>query len=73
MISRRQLAIAAAYAKRSGKERARRFNDTDSRRNGSRPASVWSWLAYGVAAFVLALALSYCSVQVLETAARIAG
>ncbi|HET9231649.1 MAG TPA: hypothetical protein VFO00_10205 [Vitreimonas sp.] len=72
MISRRQLAIAAAYAKRSGKERARRFN-VDSRRNGSRPASVWSWLAYGVAAFVLALALSYCSVQVLETAARIAG
>ena len=70
MISRRQLALAAASAKRAGKVRERR--PAYPERNASKPA-VWTWLAYVVAAFALGLGLFYCAVQLLETAARIAG
>lgn len=31
-----------------------------------------NWLVYGVVAFALGLALSFCSLEVIETAARIA-
>ena len=71
MISRRQLALAAASAKRAGKARERRVAYPE--RNGSKLAAVWTWLGYVVAAFALGLGLFYCAVQLLETAARIAG
>jgi hypothetical protein len=39
----------------------------------SKPASLLGWLAYGVAAFAVGVGLSYCTIQVLETVAKIAG
>ena len=68
MISRRQLALAAASAKRAGRARRVAYSERDR----LKPALVWTWLAYVIAAFAVGLALFYCAVQVLETAARIA-
>lgn len=68
MISRRQLALAAASAKRAGKARRVAYVE----RERFKPAHVWTWFAYVVAAFAVGLGLFYCAVQVLETAARIA-
>jgi hypothetical protein len=70
MISRRQLALAAVSAKRARKALDRRNGHTE--RDRLKPALVWTWLAYLVAAFGLGLALTYCTVEVLETAARVA-
>ncbi|HYD72692.1 MAG TPA: hypothetical protein VEF55_06110 [Candidatus Binatia bacterium] len=69
MISRRQLAMAASSAKRAGKARRIAYGQRDR----SKPALLWTWLAYVVAAFAVGLGLFFGAVQMLETAARIAG
>ena len=35
-------------------------------------AALWSWLVYTLSAFAIGLGLSYCTIQVLETAAKVA-
>jgi hypothetical protein len=70
MISRRQLALAAASAKRAGKARGRRIAHPE--RDRLKPALVGTLLVYLIAAFAVGLGLAYCAVQLLETAARVA-
>jgi hypothetical protein len=45
----------------------------DRRRANSNSAVMWTWLVYAIGAFAVGLGLSYCTIQVLETAAKVAG
>ena len=68
MISRRQLALAAITARRPVRLRVRQGGAPLAEARGRN----WIWLVYAVAAFAIGIGLSFCAVQVLETAARVA-
>ncbi len=68
MISRRQLALAAAASSAKRAIKLRAFET-----NRAKPGAGWSWLVYALIAFAVGLSLSYCAIQVIETAAKVAG